>query len=1361
MANIKSINEIILNLIDYFKLVLPDLDTKPGSVSRDLFIDSPATQLSLLYNELSDISNKQSLRLVIGSDLDKLAKNFGVVRRRASAASGQAILTFSAINAPININRGDTLISNNGTTFTINVGTTVSPASSNFYRSVASRLREQLDFAGINDTFAVIVTAVASSTGISGNIGPHSLKRTTISGVSNITNIDSFNGGTDAETDTMFRNRILSTFSGSSVGTALGYLNTAHGITGVLDATVIEPGNSLMTRDGTDVNISSDGTRTIISEGSGGKVDVIVMGSNLVQTSDSYIYQDKSNNNDPTNIKNNVVLGQLISDVNKTINRKRIDNIASGTLPSQPISNIIQVTGSISGSNFTEKTIDSLGRVSGNYELIKDNGVYSGSPFGFDTFSWVSNKVSLFSEDKIKGQFNGQDTTTFSDVLEIPKIQQTISINSENSTVTEDRSIIQLLHTPATNVTRVFNVNTGERYLITKQNLDQTGALNTTGRIQISGNTLPFTSDTLQVDYNWIIDYDQYSDYDGLVNSNNIRGVSDSVDWGLSSAIHKEKILFSRSVGNNFFTGTTTHTIDKIISAVKFLEIDGVVTTVLSGTYTNRLSIILRPLPDNVISVDSVTIKNTNTEIYKTFQNESFTISTEIIGINIFYVCTIILPTDTAAKNGDNVTVIINNKDVFSTSTISGSSSNTQITIPSTLVNTAANNIILNVTYLSNITDIMSSGTTSLPASRFGNGFILNNNNGFNNFSPVNISKIENQIVQQNLSNQKFVELSIQNSEFNLLPSQIISIIRLSDGYELWNNNHLGSISTSSSGNYQLILSGFNAPTISDRVLVVYYASDIKRTQPFSYYNTLIKKRSDLLSIDPGTGKLTIPINSFINQTNLSFKIIEPNTDLILLSASDGYLTNNGNGTAQFSSTSINFSNIVNLLHKKIIILSPTSNCNNDGLYDIMSYTPSTNIMNITNIVNNITNDNISVIRLIDGKEIWDYNGVIDVSNNKLLLPATAGAVNERVIISLFTFGNLKSTPTRIIANIFDQVTNAGAITINGTSIFKADSIIFTSTNSGLKLNLSEALRKVLKLKSTDSLPLNVRIAKIIKLEKVITASPSDDSILKQLVNYDTKNTIIQNNLLFTQEMLSNKSLQSFECILPNTANNLSLNNLPNIGDKLKVTFYYTIDNDNETLTYTKNGTLYTNKKFALINKIYVSSGFKSSESTRLSTNFFTQPIFGSRYKMFYDYVAPKHNERITINYNYNKLISDVTFGIENTRPINSDVLVKEANEVLIDLTMNVVIDSTMLSSTSVILQKLRNQLLTSLTSNKLNTIIDQHTLINIAQSIEGISRARILFFNKNGSQGQVLKIRAQENEFLSPNKIIINTEVR
>lgn len=1367
MVNIRSSNEIILSLIDYYRLVQSDLDTTPGSVARDLFIDSVASQLSLLYDEVSGVSTQQSMRLVVGSDLDKLAKNFGIIRKQATPSSGVALLTFSSVNATININRGDIVIASNGFSFATSTGLSVSPAAINFYRSVASKFRDQLDIAGISDQFAVEATVVATTAGATGNIGKYSINRTNIAGVSNVTNINSFTGGTDQENDTSFRNRVLAAFSGSSVGTALGYLNVALGTTGVSDAAVIEPGNALMTRDGTEVIVAADGTRTIVSEGSGGKVDVVILGSTLVQNTDSFIYHDKSNSNDPTSIKNDVVLGQIADDANKTINRRRIDDIKNGQLPAQPVNEILQVTGSISGSNFQAKSVDEFGIVSGNYELVKDTGVYGGSPFGFDTFHWISDRISGFSEDRIKGQYNGQDALTFVDVIEIPQAQQNVPITNENSIVTFDRSIIKLLHTPATNVTRVFNVNTGERYVVADQNFDKTGTFNTSGRIQISGSTLPSPSDILQVDYSWVVNYDQYSDYDGLKNTINPRSVTDSVDWGLASAVQNEKIEFSLDTNGNLFQGTAALPIGSIVSAKKFLEINGTVQKVTSGIFINRLSVVLSHLQDPTLTVESITFKNSNVELFTTAQsNGSFSNTTEVVGIEVLNITTIILPTDTVAVDGDDVAVITNSVDVFTSDTTAGSSSGSQITIPASLVDTTATIINLQTTYITGITDLVSTATTALPISRVGNGFALSNNNGFGNFSPVNISRRENQIVQKNLSNQFFVELNLLASDFGLVSEQVLSVIRLSDGLELWNSDNPGTIATGSSGNYQLILSGSNTPATGDRALAIYYATDIKRFQPFSFSNEIIKTRTDILRLDVPTGNFYVEINKFTPQASgLTFKVMEPNTDIVLFSATDGYLTSNGDGTADVTSLTVNFSSLPDLTHKKLVITNATDP-NDSGTYDIVSYDLVSNEITITNIMDKLSADQISVVRLLDGQEIWNYSaGTISVDGNRILIaPTTTIDLNDKVYVVFFNFSQLRKSPTRIVSNVADQVSNSGIINISGTTLELAQDIVFTAINTGLKLNLSEAVRKALGLNSAASLPSNVKIAKLVKLEKVATVSPSNDTVLEVLATYDTQNTAIQNNLLYAKEMIADPTLQNLEFILPSTQNNMldiETHNLPKLGDKLRATFYYTTSDDQEDLSYTRNGILYTNKRFALINKVFISSGFRSSQSARFTGSTFTQPNLGARYKVVYDYLAPKQNERIVIQYNYNSLVSDVTFNIESARPINADVLVRAAKLILLDLTMNVVIADEFKTSSTTVLQNLRDQLNTALTTSTLGSIIDAPTLINVAQGVQGISRARILYFNVTGGNGSVQKIQAQADEFFAPNNIIINTETR
>lgn len=1365
MVNIRSLNEIVLSLIDFFKLSQPNLDLKPGSVARDLVVDAPANQLALLYNELSTISDLQSFRLVGGSDLDKLAKNFGLVRKSSVPSSGLALLTFNSIDAPISVNKGDSVLSSNGASFVVQSGVALVPAQSNFYKSVAAKYKNDLDFVGIKDQYAVLVTVTASSYGTVGNIGKYTLKSTSISGISNVTNVSPFTGGNNQEGDAVFRARVLSTFSGSNLGTALGYKNTALSTEGVADALVVEPGDPLMTRDGTIVYKNADGSNTIVTEGTGGKVDIIILGTSLNENLDTFVYRDKSNKNDPTNSKNNVVLGQIVGDEKKTINRKRIDNIAAGSLPAQPVEQLLDVTGSSSGTNFKEKTVDDFGRVSGNYEVIKDTGVYAGSAWGFDTFHWIDNKISLFQEDRIKGLFNGQDTVTFTDVLEVPSIQQNIPIVNENSSVTSDRSVIQLLHTPVTNVTRVFNVNTGERYLIASQNLDSSG-VNNSGKIKISGNTLPSSSDVLQVDYNWVISYDQYADYDGRSLTNNLRSVTDSVDWGYASLVKKEKVKFTKT--GTFFTGNVAHPISSIINVNYATQISGTVSLVTSGIFTGRLSLTLTNLAENVSTINSAILSNSSVEVYNTAQSDgSFSVATSILGLDIKYNLTIILPNDTTAVVGNKVDVIINSADVYNITSSTGNFSGSQITVPAANISSSATILYLTVDYISNTQSLISSTITSFPISRSGNGFELNKNTSFENNYTSSIFRKENLVVQKNISNQYYVELNISNLESTVTADDIISVIKLSNNLAIWNKDNLGTIAVNGSNNkYQVIFNNYNTPALGDRVLAVYTATDSRRFQPFTYSNSVFKTRVGTLQYNAPTDSLLTDIQNFESASSLSYKILEPNSDYILASGSDGYVSPSVNtSSATFGSLTFDFSTIPDILFKKIEISNSTIQDNN-GVYSITSYNALTNSVVINSIVDNVDNRQVSVIRLSDAKDIWSESSTITTSLNRLNIPYSGQANSgDKVLITYFNVNNLKQTIARLSVNVSDQSVNSGVLTVFGNTLSKASNIVFTCTSSGLKINASEAIRKALGLNSKTSIPSNIRIVKIAKLEKVSTVSIGSDEVLSVLHSYDTKETFLKDNSFYLNEFVQDTSLSNLEFILPNTFNNSTDNSTsnfkPDIGDKLRITFYYVTVGDSENISFTKNGTLYTNKTFALIDKVFVASGFTSSQSTKITISTFNQPITGSRYKVFYDYIAPKPNERITIRYNYNKLIADTTFNLETSRPINADVIAKAANKVSLDLTMNIVITETKKNSVNLVKQNLLDALTTALNQNTLSGIIDASDLVNTAYTVDGIDRARILYFNKSNSVGQVLSVTAQKNEYFVVGTITINEETR
>lgn len=709
MVRIRSQNELILSLIDFYRSGQPLLDTKPGTVARDVFIDGPSYQLSQLYQELEKLRTIQSIRLAIGADLDKLGSNYNATRKSGSKSGGTSLLTFKSIPYDIPINKGEIITARNGMSFVVKNGFVVNAINSNTYRAIASQYRSDLDLAGITDTFAVEVLVEASTAGIQGNISKYSLVSTKINGVSNVTNPLPFGGGSSSEDDASYRSRILALFSGANTGTSLGYRNAVLQDPASLDAMVIEPGDILMTRDGTQVATDPDtGITSVISEGTGGKVDVYALGSKLQEIIESYIYADKSNTGKTTSTDNDHVLGQIPGDENKTVTRKRLDNIKNGITPNQPVNNIVQVSGSASGSNFIAKNVDAYGIITGNYELIKDDGAYGGSPWGFDRLRWISDRISGLNEDKTKGTYNGQDSLYYTDSIKINYCTQKINIINENSTINKtDKSIIQLLHYPVTNVTRVFNATTGERYVISNQNLYGTGSVNNTGTIQIKGSSLPATSDILQVDYTWIKTYDPYIDFDGKISNinPNPREVIDSIDWGYSNAIRREEEILS-----NINTISVKHPISTVISVNSITTENKQVTQVSTGSAT-RNAVIVDNKVENVVSVirtaDGADLWNTSKED------------------GTFSGYTIYLPTDNVSNVYDAVTVYYNAIDIYNTDGYTGSFDNKTITIVVPQPDfDPLNTGLIEVNYIANVNTLLTSTTiANLPAIRNGNYF--------------------------------------------------------------------------------------------------------------------------------------------------------------------------------------------------------------------------------------------------------------------------------------------------------------------------------------------------------------------------------------------------------------------------------------------------------------------------------------------------------------------------------------------------------------------------------------------------------------------------------------------------------------
>lgn len=676
MSLFRSFSEVVSTLLERLKLTQPNLDTKPGSVARDLFIDAQAEQIEKLYRTLSIVSEKQSLISASGKDLDRLAANFGIARTSGSQSSGVIVATTNDISADIPIPDGSIVTARSGANFKIIGNYIMSSAEKSKFSANASRLRKQLNVAGISDAYAIELPAQAVRSGVSGNIGSLQIISSNLQNGLKVVNLSAFSGGTNQEGDTTFRSRILSVFSGSNTGTSAGYRNAALGVSGVLDALVVEPGSTLMLRDGTETIEINDGTFRILNSGSGGKVDIYIMGKQLEEVSESFIYSDKAGTGDASDDRNDITLGLSGIDDTLTSEERRLLAFKNGTIPSQPINGISSITGSKSGL-LVEKYIKSDGSVGGNYELEKDtNPETGGSPFGYDKVHFISSEKDVSAESKNKGKLNSIDPLKFTEVSDINDVYYDTPILEENSSVlASNRSIVYLHHKPVVKVSRIKNRTTGEIYTIDSQNISSSSGLNEDGTITISGGTLPTAADILSVDYIWRHKYDPHIDFNGTELSPSIfrdADVADSIDWGVSNAIFEEESIIDKTDDGFEYTVSTNFNISRIISLYsKTISTSSVLNTVNSSG-SSILGVELDSDQDEIDNIISIKT-NSGLECYNTRAFDG-TFSSRMI----------YLPSDTPATLGQSVTIHFNAIELYNVEATDASSSSNIITLPST-----------------------------------------------------------------------------------------------------------------------------------------------------------------------------------------------------------------------------------------------------------------------------------------------------------------------------------------------------------------------------------------------------------------------------------------------------------------------------------------------------------------------------------------------------------------------------------------------------------------------------------------------------------------------------------------------------
>lgn len=314
MLNIKTLNEVIINIINNIHDALPDADTKEGTFLRDVIIDPIALEFSDIYNDLYKMELAQSVLTATGEDLDKLAANYFIERKFGTMSYGKVRFYIKDtdkdhaadyIYPDVRIQKG-TVITTQGTASDPSLqfqtiddvyvrGTTKTITNNNttYTSGIGALPRDNTGYKYVE------ILCESISTGIENNIGPFTIVSTSgtmIETINNVTNPFSFSGASDPEDDVSLALRISLAITGSNIGTKDGYLSYVLQQSQVLDALVIGSGDEYMNRD--IITIVDQSTGNNVTQHSGGKVDIYVRTNSTLQSEFEYTVTFEDLDND-------------------------------------------------------------------------------------------------------------------------------------------------------------------------------------------------------------------------------------------------------------------------------------------------------------------------------------------------------------------------------------------------------------------------------------------------------------------------------------------------------------------------------------------------------------------------------------------------------------------------------------------------------------------------------------------------------------------------------------------------------------------------------------------------------------------------------------------------------------------------------------------------------------------------------------------------------------------------------------------------------------------------------------------------------------------------------------------------------
>lgn len=247
-ANILSTKDILVYIEQFINAKYPDMDMQAGTDLYDLVAYGNAQAGAKIFEEIANVEKLQSIFTTEKEDLDLVARNYNLIRKRPTSASGYVILFTESFSSDIFI-PDNSIVSTRGSSNLTGVSFRTIGDYTMLFNSKSTYFNAE------NGRYEITVPITALLSGIEGNQGINkiSLVQSTISQIEGCSTVAPTTGGREVETDRALQQRIALSWVASSIGTRFGYKQFIVNRDEVVDAYAVGPYDSDSVRQGVDI----------------------------------------------------------------------------------------------------------------------------------------------------------------------------------------------------------------------------------------------------------------------------------------------------------------------------------------------------------------------------------------------------------------------------------------------------------------------------------------------------------------------------------------------------------------------------------------------------------------------------------------------------------------------------------------------------------------------------------------------------------------------------------------------------------------------------------------------------------------------------------------------------------------------------------------------------------------------------------------------------------------------------------------------------------------------------------------------------------------------------------------------------